>query len=53
MSPAFVCRKCNEYIEARHWCMEKGIFRSPWDDMCEPGLIKYKARNTKNENLAT
>jgi len=49
MSPALVCKKCRDYVEARHWCLAKGIFRTPWDDMCEAGLLKHKERVANNE----
>ena len=38
---AKVCKKCSGYVLGRMWCVRKGVYRSPWDDMCDEELAKH------------
>ena len=34
---AMVCKKCKSFILGKNWCIHKGIFRTPYDTMCDEG----------------
>jgi hypothetical protein len=41
---ATVCKKCKHFIQNKNWCTKRGVFRTPWDTMCEEGLLEHGSR---------
>jgi hypothetical protein len=41
---ASVCKKCNDFMAGRMWCVRKGIYKSPWDTMCDEEILSRKER---------
>lgn len=41
---AKVCKKCKSFIQGKNWCTRKGIFRTPYDTMCEEEELARAAR---------